>query len=95
MHYDRDFRKEGFDINTPMMNLIEENGFQVVPVLQDYIGEERCELEYYIEKIPHDRIGIFRAQNKKQDRQYKDSGQKSIGSQHENPFVGGNILTYL
>jgi hypothetical protein len=50
MNYDREFLMNGFDTNTPMMELIESNGFQVVPVIHDYIGEERHELDYYIDK---------------------------------------------
>jgi hypothetical protein len=49
-NYDEDFTLEGFDTNTPMMELIESHGHKVVPVVHDYIGEKREEVEFYIDK---------------------------------------------
>jgi len=66
-NYDEDFMLEGFDTNTPMMNLIESHGHKVVPVVHDYIGEKREEVEFYIDK-QYPIIALGYSQHKKKDK---------------------------
>jgi len=48
--YDQDFELDGFDTNYPIMHKIIAAGFPVVPVVHDYIGQERDEISVYVEE---------------------------------------------
>jgi len=81
MNYDRDFNMDGFDINTQMMALIESNGFHVVPVVHDYINEERCELDYYIDKkYPMIALGFSEHKKKNKIDNIKTSVKKALAA---------------
>ena len=65
-NYDEDFQLDGSDINIPIMNKIEKSGFKVVPVVHDYIGEERDEISIYVQNS-HPIIALGYSKHKKQN----------------------------
>ena len=64
--YDQDFNLDGFDTNYPIMKKIITAGYPVVPVVHDYIGEERDEISVYVEER-HPIIALGYSKHKKQN----------------------------
>lgn len=64
--YDQDFNIAGFDTNYPIMKKIISAGYPIVPVVHDYIGEERDEVSVYVEER-HPIIALGFSKHKKQN----------------------------
>jgi len=50
LNYDENFTLDGFKDNYKNMNILEENGITVVPVVHDYLSENIDEIGIYLKK---------------------------------------------